>query len=58
MFSTFFRDEPDSVTEIISLPGVNRYGINKLQNLLEPLVKKGLKSILLFGVPKNTKKVL
>lgn len=36
--------------EIKSLPGVCRYGINQLVRHLAPLVAKGLKSILLFGV--------
>ena len=53
----YFRDEPDEVTEIQSMPGINRYGINKLKNLLDPLIKKGLKSVLLFGAAKNLQKV-
>lgn len=39
------------------MPGVNRYGINKLQDALKPIVEKGLKSILVFGVPENLPKV-
>jgi hypothetical protein len=39
------------------MPGIKRYGINKLKDLLEPLVSKGLKSILLFGVAENFQKV-
>lgn len=39
------------------MPGVYRHGINQLRKLLEPLVSKGLQSILLFGVSKHLKKV-
>lgn len=31
------------------MPGVHRYGLNKLRAMLEPLVAKGLASVLLFG---------
>lgn len=34
-----------------------RWGINKLKGFLEPLVKKGLRSVILFGVPLLVKKV-
>ena len=39
------------------MPGVYRYGINQLKMMLQPLVSKGLQSILLFGVSDNLKKV-
>jgi delta-aminolevulinic acid dehydratase/porphobilinogen synthase len=51
------RDEDDAVQAIKSMPGISRYGINKLQEALTPLVNKGLKSVLIFGVPGNVKKV-
>ncbi|XP_031849528.1 porphobilinogen synthase isoform X2 [Nomia melanderi] len=38
------------------MPGVYRHGINQLRKMLEPLVSKGLQSILLFGVSKHLKK--
>ena len=38
-----FRDDDDSIQEISSMPGQSRYGINKLQEALKPLVEKGLK---------------
>lgn len=44
--------------EIPSMPGVHRYGINKLQEHLEKLVAKGLSSILLFGVIDSLPKVI
>lgn len=52
-----FSDEDDAVQEIASMPGVARYGINKLRDALKPLVEKGLKTVLVFGVPGNIMKV-
>ena len=39
------------------MPGQARYGINKLRDALKPLVEKGLKTVLIFGVPGNIIKV-
>lgn len=39
------------------MPGVYRYGINQLRAHLEPLVEKGLSSLLLFGVLEKLDKV-
>lgn len=40
------------------MPGVYRYGINQLENMLQPLVAKGLQSVLLFGVSQHLDKVI
>lgn len=45
MYLHFSRDEPDAVQPISSLPGVNRYGVNKLVDALTPLVQNGLSSV-------------
>ncbi|KAF7376270.1 Delta-aminolevulinic acid dehydratase [Mycena sanguinolenta] len=42
---------------IPTLPGQSRWGVNKLESFLGPLVKKGLKSVILFGVPMKCEKV-
>lgn len=34
-----------------------RYGVNKLEGMLRPLVEKGLKCVLIFGVPAKVAKV-
>ena len=39
------------------MPGVKRWGINKIESHLRPLVEQGLKSILVFGVPQDNIKV-
>ncbi|XP_014662248.1 PREDICTED: delta-aminolevulinic acid dehydratase-like isoform X2 [Priapulus caudatus] len=35
----------------MALPGQARYGVEKLESVLKPLVDNGLKAVLLFGVP-------
>lgn len=56
---TFFKnsENDDEVEEIPSMPGISRFGVSRVLEHLEALVKKGLKSILLFGVIKNLPKV-
>ena len=39
------------------MPGQARYGINKLRDAIKPLVEKGLKTVLIFGVPEKIQKV-
>lgn len=51
MYPIFITDEPDAEVEIKSLPGQKRWGLNNLERFLQPLVAKGLKSVILFGVP-------
>ncbi|ORY55724.1 delta-aminolevulinic acid dehydratase [Leucosporidium creatinivorum] len=56
MYPIFITDEPDAEVEIKSLPGQKRWGLNKLSGFLAPLVAKGLKSVILFGVPLHLQK--
>lgn len=51
IYPLFITDNPDERTLIPSLPNQYRIGLNVLPSVLEPLVKKGLRSIILFGVP-------
>ena len=51
IFPIFISDQPDDVTPIDSLPNINRLGVNKIVDYLRPLVEKGLRSVILFGVP-------
>ncbi|XP_064458754.1 delta-aminolevulinic acid dehydratase-like [Ornithodoros turicata] len=50
MYPVFVLDDPSGTAEIADLPGVNQYSVNSLEEHLEPLVRKGLSSVLLFGV--------
>jgi porphobilinogen synthase len=51
MYPLFISDQADEETLIPSLPNQYRRGINKVVAFVEPLVQKGLKSVILFGVP-------
>ncbi|GIY68754.1 delta-aminolevulinic acid dehydratase [Caerostris extrusa] len=50
MYPVFVTSDDDDEKEIKSMPGVFRYGKNKLISALKPLIEKGLSSVLLFGV--------
>lgn len=56
MYPIFISDDPDAEQIVATLPGQKRWGINKLEGFLGPLVKKGLKSVILFGVPMEMNK--
>lgn len=51
MYPIFITDDPEAEVEIKSLPRQKRWGINKLKGFIAPLVAKGLRSVILFGVP-------
>jgi len=51
VYPVFISDLDDDETLIPSLPNQYRRGINKLVPFLEPLIQKGLASVILFGVP-------
>ncbi|KAL9070805.1 MAG: hypothetical protein Q9161_004596 [Pseudevernia consocians] len=51
IYPLFISDQAEEETLIPSLPNQHRRGINKLIPHLELLVRKGLRSVILFGVP-------
>ncbi|KAK1717012.1 delta-aminolevulinic acid dehydratase [Colletotrichum lupini] len=51
IYPLFISDQDDEEILIPSLPGQYRRGINKTIAWLEVLVRKGLRSVMLFGVP-------
>lgn len=51
IYPLFITDDPEEESLIPSLPNQYRRGINKLPAFLDPLVRRGLKSVILFGVP-------
>ncbi len=51
IYPLFISDQPDEETLIPSLPNQCRRGINKIVPFLEPLIRKGLRAVILFGVP-------
>jgi porphobilinogen synthase len=56
IYPVFIHEKQDVKEEIAALPGQYRYGINTIKESFAPLVKKGLSSILLFGVPGTIEK--
>lgn len=50
MYPLFILDEEEGKVEVSSMPGIYRYGVKTLVEELRPLIKLGLKSVLLFGV--------
>uniref|UniRef100_A0A6I8NG01 Delta-aminolevulinic acid dehydratase n=1 Tax=Ornithorhynchus anatinus TaxID=9258 RepID=A0A6I8NG01_ORNAN len=56
IYPVFVTDSPDAVQPIASLPGVARYGVKKLEEMLRPLVAQGLRCVLIFGVPTKVTK--
>ena len=57
MYPIFVTDDPQASVEIPSLPGQRRWGVDRLEGFLRPLVEKGLESVILFGVPLQSEKV-
>ncbi|KAI5283679.1 Aminolevulinate dehydratase [Ascosphaera aggregata] len=51
IYPLFITDRPDEEESIPSLPNQSRIGVNRLVPFLTPLIQKGLKSVILFGVP-------
>lgn len=49
--SVFITDEPDAKITLGNLPNQYRWGVNRLEEFLRPLVDRGLQSVILFGVP-------
>lgn len=52
IYPLFITDCPDDETPIPSLPNQYQRGVNRLVPFLTPLVDKGLRSIMIFGVPR------
>lgn len=57
MYPIFITDDANASVEIPTLPGQRRWGVNRLEEFIGPLIKKGLESVILFGVPFDCNKV-
>ncbi|KAI9886769.1 MAG: Aminolevulinate dehydratase [Watsoniomyces obsoletus] len=51
IYPLFISDQPNEATLIASLPNQYRRGLNRLIPFLSPLIRNGLHSVILFGVP-------
>eukprot|EP01118_Nematostelium_gracile_P016096 TRINITY_DN6589_c0_g1_i1.p1 TRINITY_DN6589_c0_g1~~TRINITY_DN6589_c0_g1_i1.p1 ORF type:complete len:331 (+),score=101.71 TRINITY_DN6589_c0_g1_i1:76-1068(+) len=50
MFPIFVTDQHNSMVEIKSLPDIYQISVDRLEEYLSPMVQKGLRSVLIFGV--------
>jgi porphobilinogen synthase len=51
IYPLFITDGDDDLILVPSLPGQYQLSVSRLVPFLEPLVRKGLRSVILFGVP-------
>ncbi|CAK7897013.1 delta-aminolevulinic acid dehydratase [[Candida] anglica] len=51
IFPLFVTDNADDEVDIPALPNIKRFGVNKLIPYVRGLVAKGLRAVILFGVP-------
>ncbi|KAK6464497.1 hypothetical protein DFJ63DRAFT_71522 [Scheffersomyces coipomensis] len=51
IFPLFISDDPEEESIIPALPNIKRYGTKTLIPYVKTLVEKGLRSVILFGVP-------
>jgi hypothetical protein len=57
MYPIFITDDPNASVEIPRMPGQRRWGVDRLEEFLGPLVNKGLRSVILFGIVVKSPKV-
>ena len=53
IYPIFVEEGENIKSEIPSMPGIFRYSIDRLSEELDELVKLGINSILLFGIPEK-----
>ncbi|CAO1622900.1 unnamed protein product [Parajaminaea phylloscopi] len=53
MYPLFITDIASAADDLPSMPGQKRWGVDKLEGFLAPLVQKGLRSVILFGIPEE-----
>lgn len=53
IYPIFVEEGENIKTEIASMPGIFRFSIDRIDEELQEIVKLGIKSILLFGIPRH-----
>ncbi|CCJ33949.1 MULTISPECIES: porphobilinogen synthase [Caloramator] len=53
IYPIFIKDGENIKEEVQSLPGIYRYSIDRLEEILEEVERAGIKGVLLFGIPKE-----
>ncbi|WFD44755.1 porphobilinogen synthase [Malassezia psittaci] len=51
MYPIFITDEAGAKVKLGGMPNQYRWGVDRLEEFLKPLVQRGLRSVILFGVP-------
>ena len=51
VYPLFVTDRPRAKEAIEAMPGQYRWGVDRVKEALAPMVKNGLRAVLLFGVP-------
>lgn len=50
IYPIFVTEGKEKVEQILSMPGQNRYSVDKLPQVVEPLLELGVQAVLLFGI--------
>ena len=53
IYPIFVEEGKNIKTEIASMPGIFRFSMDRIDEELQEIVKLGIKSVLLFGIPKH-----
>jgi len=53
IYPLFIEEADDIKKEIVSMPGIFRYSLNRIDEELDEVVSLGIKSVILFGIPLN-----
>ncbi|AYV67363.1 MULTISPECIES: porphobilinogen synthase [Niallia] len=53
IYPIFITEEENSKTEISSMPGIYQFSIDRLKEEMDEVQELGIKSVLLFGIPKE-----
>lgn len=56
IYPIFITEEENSKTEISSMPGIYQFSIDRLKEEMDEVQALGIKSVLLFGIPKEKDK--
>jgi len=51
IYPLFIEEADDIKKEIVSMPGIFRYSLNRINEELDEVVSLGIKSVILFGIP-------
>ncbi len=53
VYPLFIEEGENIETEIVSMPGIKRYSLDKISKELEEVVELNIPAVLLFGIPSN-----